>query len=454
MLKRVVRGLAWALVGVVVLAIVVVLAVVIVNVNDQSLDPRAAALLQPVTMRAVAADNGFPNLIGLKAPADADAREWGQRWLAEAAKVTSAEAGTAFHARFTARRADAVPMFCNPTAAACFERAASNRALVVALLQGQGEQLKRYQTLFDYPTMQETYEVATPSMPMIGYGGIFASQSLLFARIAMQVVERDVKGAVDLLERDVALQRRLLAGSTSLLTKTVALEMFTRDMALLADLLRVRRTEMAPHAARAATMAAPLTPAERSMNQALKAEFRVFANFLIEIGRTRNREDLGVVAAVPGFLAPWLYQPNASVNLLYRLFEPGLGMDTTKAPRTSAVYEPPFDPAGDWTLPYNVIGKTILASSLPHFADYPSLVADVDGLRRLVALQAEIVGRGLANDRVAGYLAEADKAHANPYTDEPMQWDPQAEQLGFEPRTGKWRNQKFGGKPNWLAITL
>jgi hypothetical protein len=454
MLKRVVRWLAWALVGVVGLAVAVGLAVVILNLNDQSLDPRAAALLRTPTAGVIEADNGFPDLIGLKAPLDADPREWGERWLAEAATVTSAEAAAAFHAKFTGRPADAVPLFCNPTAAACLERAVSSRAVAVALLQGQEEHLRRYQKLFDYPTMREIYHVATPSAPILGYGGIFASQSLLLGRIAMKVAERDVEGAVDLLERDVALQRRLLIGSTYLLTKTVALEMFTRDMAMLSELLRFRRTEMALHAARAATMAAPLTPAERSMEQALKAEFRVFANFLIEIGQDRNREDLAVVATVPGFLAPRLYQPHASVNLLYRLFEPVFAMDTTKAPRAPGVYEPPFDPAGGWTLPYNVVGKILLARSVPQFADYPSLVADVDGLRRLVVLQAAIIGRGLTNDRVAAYLAEADTAHANPYTGQPMQWDPQTGQLGFEPRSGKWRNQKFGGKPNWLAITL
>lgn len=454
MLKRFVRWLAWALAGVVGLAVAVVLAVVVVNLRDQSLDPPVAALVQPVKAGAIGADNGFPDLVGLMAPLEADAREWGQRWLAEAAKVTTSDAGTAFHAKFKERPPDAVPLFCNPTAAACFERAVSSRALVGTLLQGQAAQLQRYQKLFDYPAMREMYELASPSTPIIGYSGIFASQSLLFADVATKAAGRDVKGAVDLLERDVALQRRLLTGSAYLLTKTVALEMFTRDMALLSQLLRYRRAEMAPHAARVTVMAAPLTPAERSMEQALKAEFRVFANFLIEIGQTRNRDDLAGVAGVPGFIAPWLYQPNASVNLLSRLFEPVLAMDTTKAPPAPRVYNMPFDPMADWTLPYNPVGKALLSRSVPHFADYPSLVADVDGLRRLVALQAAIVGRRVANDRVAAFLTEADKAHANPYTGQAMQWDPQTGQLGFEPRSGKWRNQKFGGKPNRLAIIL
>src|SRR5918995_5339183 len=110
MLKRFVRWLAWALAGIVGLAVAVVLAVVVVNLRDQSLDPSVAALAQPVKAGAIEADNGFPDLVGLMAPIEADAREWGQRWLAEAAKVTTSDSGTAFHAKFKERPPDGVPL--------------------------------------------------------------------------------------------------------------------------------------------------------------------------------------------------------------------------------------------------------------------------------------------------------------------------------------------------------
>ena len=448
MLKRVLRWMAWAVGG------GVALVVVLVNLRDEPLDPRAARLLEPVPPRLANADNGYPDLVGLKAPAGADARAWGKAWLAGAAKVTDTDGARAFGEQF---KSDAAKLdaFCNPLVVSCLEKVATSRPAAEALLRTHREVLARYQRLFDYAGIEETYDPVALASPVVAFSGVLATQSLQATALALRATERDLPRALDLLERDAALARKLLVGARLLLTKALAMTMFARDMALLSDLLRFRRAEMAPHAERAARIAAPLTAAERSMERAYQGEYRYLANTLLRFGRPEYRGDLGFdEVPVPAFVAGWLYQPNATVNLHHRLFEPMLAIDTTKMPPAVPPKAPPPDLLWSWTAPYNFVGKVLLTIGTPDLTNFATQVGDLDGLQRLVALQAAIVARRIPNDRVAAFVADQDRALSSPYTGQPMQWDAEKGQLGFAPRSVKWSNQKFGGRANWLAITL
>jgi len=84
-------------------------------------------------------------------------------------------------------------------------------------------------------------------------------------------------------------------------------------------------------------------------------------------------------------------------------------------------------------------------------------VHDLEGLRRLVALQELLIARqAVALDAVQAALAgPANAAFANPYTAEPMQYDRASQTLSFEPRaTGSWvdnMKKRSGGR---IAIRL
>ena len=137
-----------------------------------------------------------------------------------------------------------------------------------------------------------------------------------------------------------------------------------------------------------------------------------------------------------------------------RLFEPILAIDTTKMPPVVPPMPPPSDLLWSWRAPYNLAGKILLMGGPPDFTDFARRVGDLDGLQRLVALQAAIVARRIPNDRVAAFVADQDRALASPYTGQPMQWDAEKGQLGFAPRSKRWSDLKFGGRANWLVITL
>jgi hypothetical protein len=453
MLKRVVRWLVWALGGLVGLVVVLALIFLLVNLQDEPLDPRAAKLLEPAPPRLAEADNGFPDLVGLVAPAGADARAWGQEWLAGAAKVTNSSEARIFREKFKDNPVK-VDEFCNPLVTSCLEKVATSRPAAEALLRTHRELLARYQRLFAYAGIEETYERVALASPGVFelVGSLRAAQRLHTTALALRVTDRDLAGALDLLERDAALARTLLGGARLLLTKIVVMDLFARDMALLSDLLRLRRAAMVPHAGRAARIAAPLTAAERSMERALQGEYRYLANTLLRFGRPEGRDDL-TLDWVPSFAVRWLYQPQATVNLHHRLFEPILAIDTTKMPPVVPPPPPPPDLLWRWRAPYNLVGKIVITGGLPDFAAYAMRVGDLEGLQRLVALQGAIVARKIPTEDVAAFVAAQDGTLANPYTRQPMQWDAEKGQLGFAPRS-KWGSDlKFGGKVNWLAVT-
>ena len=71
-----------------------------------------------------------------------------------------------------------------------------------------------------------------------------------------------------------------------------------------------------------------------------------------------------------------------------------------------------------------------------------------------IAFGAEIVAKNVKDEDVPQLLAAADKRYANPWTEKPMQWDPSARQIYFEPRSKRYQDDKTGGVAGRVSISL
>lgn len=93
-----------------------------------------------------------------------------------------------------------------------------------------------------------------------------------------------------------------------------------------------------------------------------------------------------------------------------------------------------YDPIGNW-----LFDTTIGSGSV--YADYKAWLIDLEGLRRVIALQREIAARHLKPEEIGAFVASAGPDYADPYTGKAMKWDPKAQTLSFDvgnPRSTAW----------------
>ncbi|MBW2465704.1 MAG: hypothetical protein JRF02_00240 [Deltaproteobacteria bacterium] len=174
----------------------------------------------------------------------------------------------------------------------------------------------------------------------------------------------------------------------------------------------------------------PLQEKELSLERILQAH-AAKAYYLSDVNIENCRTP---VDCIMGFL----YQRNDTINYAYWaitryskisfLTAADLAdLTQEEARRYSVTERPPF-------LLYNPVGKLILGPMIFGFTPYSFRMYNLEGLRRLVALQLAIREAGTERDGISGFIKNAGESFNNPYTDEPMEWNSQDGLLVFTAR--------------------
>lgn len=98
-----------------------------------------------------------------------------------------------------------------------------------------------------------------------------------------------------------------------------------------------------------------------------------------------------------------------------------------------------YDPMGNW----------LFYTSIPNgsfYAGYKARLIDLEGLRRVIALQREILARRLKPDEIGGFVASAGPDYADPYTGKAMKWDPKSQTLSFD--------VGYARSAGWVPVSL
>jgi hypothetical protein len=196
------------------------------------------------------------------------------------------------------------------------------------------------------------------------------------------------------------------------------------------------------HAARIVAALQPLTDRENEMATAMRAEASAMdsvrdRSLLIAAADTEQ----WAVGRLGAYLVMPFYQPNATFNRYAHAW--AFQMEMARVPAAQFVeqlaaherrYQEEFANVGihwyDW---YNPIGKILFSIGSPSsFAKFPARMHDLDGLIRLVALQAQIRQRTIPDGKIVEYLAEAGPQYQDPYTNTPMRWNATNRSLSFE----------------------
>jgi hypothetical protein len=209
------------------------------------------------------------------------------------------------------------------------------------------------------------------------------------------------------------------------------------------------------HAARIRAMTAPLAKEERDLTMVLRDEFRWNASLLAPDAYGDSEAD--AAAKTLKWIVQRGFKPNASKNLYYQIAEPGLALGTAAPDAIGKAHKEMVARASavlEGIHPYNWAGHFEVGTRRLGFADLAYRLHDLDGLLRLVHLQATLLEKRVASAEVPAFIAAQDKVLSDPYTGQPMKWSSEGNELWFEPHSKKWRDAKIGGKLKKVAVAM
>ena len=435
MIKKIFKWLAIAIGTFLVVVLAVNLAVF-----DEKLNPGLVQLVE--SYKLVGADtpdgeNAFFSLLAIEGPADQDLPALGRKiagdfeqalaaghdyakvsdWLDNYRKAYGLET---FHLQ---GEGDAPVDFATPGALA---RSLDNVEAGKRLVELNRDLLARYQRLLQYRYYVEKmspylYGPASYPPPVL--------HRLFLADTALAVAAGDIQSAVDRLNQDSRFLRKVLAGaSLQPITKLVAAKLLREDFMLLSEV--IGRGEDA------GTL--PLGPIQEILRPLSDTELSFKAVWQAQTAAAFHIPDLASESCTTfnTCLVGLLYQRQATINHAYeasRKYGRIFSLSATELARLTPAEEQQYSTTA---MPpvrlYNPVGTILLGEMVFGFTPAMFRMYNLEGFRRLVALQLAIREAGVAREDVAAFVGSAGEAYCNPYTNGPMAWNAQEGRLVFK----------------------
>jgi hypothetical protein len=423
--------------------------VAVINLRDEPLQPEAAAFMDETPAKVPAERNAFYYVVGFEGPTGDDPHKAGKAWIdavdaAQRELLSGAEAPWPAQPRGLAK----IEAYCIPEKSSCIRWLKETTEGRPALADNAAI-VKRYQRVLSYPAYVEATDPRLYSYPLPRYVAFANAQRFFLLHIAERLERGEVDDALGALRDEIDFDRRMLAGSRTLLHKLVAAAALQRTALFTSDALRTYRQQIGPGAAMLAEALRPLSAEERALTPGLRSEL-IMAASALEPRRWRA-EDMGW--PIPTALLRPFYRHRATVNGMYKVTRAWTDVDNAPATELGAAFirakevEPEFSAR---RAIYNPVGKLLLSQNVPQLNASFERIHDTDALVRMVGLQAAVVAQDVKQDDVPAFAKKA----IDPYTGKPFAWDANTRQLSFEPRNPGVREQKIGGTPNRAAITL
>lgn len=410
------------------------------NLRDQPPSEATLAIKQVLRSEPVPdSDNSYLLMLGFGAPPDSDPYELGIKrrdWMTQAGPEFDPAGDPARKDYdFRGRRSDAVAEL----AAACSAPETTN---CPTLLENQSEVidewlrredwlLQRYASLIKMSGFQEAvpFELLAP---LPSYDLVLQGQQLLITDAWVRAGKLDVEGLRGRLETDLRYWRMVLRNSDVLITKMMSTAAIIRHFKL-GNLAIRRLPENLVATGIPESWRVPVTRDELSMRRTLAGEWRFFntmnrriaaesanpAGNWLEPGSDSPLDVVAWTVMKPFWHPQDLSNRYAGMMLkLGRVFDAPLDSMPEAFAAADRIQEKTFEPFGRL---YNLTGDLIMSSNNWSLSHYAARVSDLEGVRRIALLAAELRAAGIAADDVASSLTMSDIV--DPYTGDPFTWD-------------------------------
>lgn len=421
----------------------------LIHNTDQALLPQARAILDGPAAPVPPSANLYFTGLGMGADGGDDLNTEGQRVFAlyQKNQATVTDIGTLVNIYKTAgvgqidlagdEKSLGCLMFRDKDAHHCIADVPQQREAWTELVRNNRRLLDRYRTLWSWTQYRDPTEMARvpPVNPLVERPFL---RRLFFTAMALQVDRNELDAALGDIEADTVFWRRLLAQrDLGLVDKMVFLTRVRADLEFISEILRTRTLTPVQLDALAAVLK-PSDQAERSLAGVWESQLRVIDSTLAE---WRPKSFDAAWHSAPGIddrrdnlLIYLLYRRNAHNNFEYRFFQSLSELDNLPCGEIATKYQAlretsDFSLAGLLNDPLRYVMGSHQSAG---FREYPQRICDVLGMRRIVDAQLLIRRKQLADADIPGLLANAGADYSDPYTGQPLRWDPQTHTLSFE----------------------
>lgn len=328
-MKKVLKLVAVILAIVIALPVGLAMFLVLINLQDDQLDPAAASVLAAVPEQIADERNGYFAWVGVLGPADQLPAVWGYRWYQEVLQQDKrAQAGDHSLAINVEVRQETLRAADIPCAAidACLLGVRKRPAVARRSLEKGRITLERGDMALAMPGYQEAwrpdYSVTSLSPPYA-----YRYRELSATRFALDVAEGRYDQALNRLGQLVSFHARQAQGATTLIEKVLALASLQRDFLLVNQFVLDAPKVARNHLDQLDALLAPLPEGAVRLTTALESEFRGTARLFQSLGsEVAFAAPEGMLG--PGLLPRWLgkalvrrlYLPQASINAHFALY--------------------------------------------------------------------------------------------------------------------------------------
>ncbi|MDD5336031.1 MAG: hypothetical protein PHS32_20035 [Rhodoferax sp.] len=340
----------------------------------------------------------------------------------------------------------------------CLTALRAHRSELDAQRWAQDVYVQRYRALRNYPHFEQTM-TPSPAAPLLSWQTVLALSELVDASIAFDMEQPERRAAaLAELQAEIALWRRIGREADFLIDRTIITVLLRNKYRLLSELLTEYPAIAHQNRELVAQMTMPLTLADTDLRRVLSGEFR-YGALLLEnmVQDSKQGRQSGLDHELPRWveeLALRLFvRSNATLNLSFsRLTESGnfyaqsATQIESRADAFFKTYEVSSLDPRLWL--YNPVGKILMSYQGSALLYHSHKLHDLAGYTRLVELQRQIAAAHLPGDKVGSFLTSVDASLRDPYSGQPMTFDPVLQTISFRPRS----EVSAGGDP--LSVKL
>ncbi|WP_162301435.1 hypothetical protein [Cognatilysobacter segetis] len=418
-MRGIVRGLAWTVGGLLLVAIALYGALLVINRRDPPPSADVQRFEAMVRGRAAVDDtaNGYVYVLGFSAPADADPVAYGARRRDAIARWTvgashAAMPGQVMNARASrpavAQRLQAA---CTGHPGPCERTLQAAPGALAAWRQADAVPLARYEALLQRTAWRETLPVDALA-PMPRFTDVLDSQALYLLQTRQMAEAGDAAAVRRRLDADLAYWRVVLASSDVLLTRMIANAAIERHFRLGGLALRALPSPAAD--AVPASWRTPFSIGERSMRRTFAGEWR-FVDTTLKANAARSTSRMARPLLLPQATSNAYAARMAALAAISE--QPYAQLPSALASRLRAWERE----RARWSA-YNPVGRLLLSiGAEAAMGDYVLRSADLEGLRRAALVAQSLRARGVGAADAARAIAASDLR--DPYTGAAFGWD-------------------------------
>lgn len=413
---------------------------IVVNLGDQPPSDATVAIMEASRSEPVPdSENSYLLLLGFGGPPDSDPYELGAErrdWMMQAGpEFDPAGDPVRNDYDFRQQRSDAVAelaaLCSEPETTDCPVLLEEKSDVVDEWLQSEDWLLRRYYFLIEMSGFQEAvpFELLAP---LPSYDIVLQGQQLLIADAWVRAGKLDVEGLRGRLDADLRYWRMVLRNSDVLITKMISTAAIVKHFKFGNLVIRRLPNSLAAEGI-PESWRIPITSDERSFKRSLAGEWRFFDGMNRRIAAESANpfgnwldsdsesplDRIGWIVMKPFWHPQDLSNRYARMMLkLGRVFGAPLESMPDALVQADEIQDATFEPFGRL---YNLTGDLRMSSESWSFSQYAARVSDLEGVRRIALLVAELRAAGIAADDVASSLVMSDVV--DPYTSDPFTWD-------------------------------